>query len=231
MRGFRELTKSSFQKTAHEKESLLHMILFRKKNLSLHTPLAWSRNLVLYGGYCRQYSPGTCHRCGIFAGTNRKILWNLVPKNNTSSPPPNGLINTEQMLFPVHWVIPTARYFTSDMDGRKVWSRVPLIWLQKGILVVNAAGNEGQTRWHTIDTPADAGWCNYGGWHKSGIRHAHLFQLLWSNSAGVLKPECLCCWQSSDRRRTKSKLLLVHLFYATCCRFCCLCMAITPNME
>lgn len=49
------------------------------------------------------------------------------------------------------------RYFSNEMNGRKsLVARAATIAAQKGILVVNAAGNEGQEDWHIIDTPADA---------------------------------------------------------------------------
>ena len=49
------------------------------------------------------------------------------------------------------------RYFTEDMDGKKsLVARAALIAASKGILVVNAAGNEGSTDWKKIGTPADA---------------------------------------------------------------------------
>jgi serine protease AprX len=49
------------------------------------------------------------------------------------------------------------RYFATDMDGKKsLVSRAANMAARKGILVVNAAGNEGQGPWHTVGTPADA---------------------------------------------------------------------------
>ncbi|MGD1846455.1 MAG: S8 family serine peptidase [Salibacteraceae bacterium] len=49
------------------------------------------------------------------------------------------------------------RYKTSDMDGRTSFvSRAANIAAAKGILVVNAAGNEGADDWKVIGTPADA---------------------------------------------------------------------------
>ena len=49
------------------------------------------------------------------------------------------------------------RYFKSDMDGKtSLVSRAGNMAARKGILVVNAAGNEGIDMWHTIGAPADA---------------------------------------------------------------------------
>jgi serine protease AprX len=49
------------------------------------------------------------------------------------------------------------RYFTWDMDGKKsLISRAANMAASKGILVVNAAGNDGAGKWKIIGTPADA---------------------------------------------------------------------------
>ncbi len=49
------------------------------------------------------------------------------------------------------------RYFTKDMDGKKsLVSRAANMAASKGILVVNSAGNEGNTKWKFIGAPADA---------------------------------------------------------------------------
>ena len=51
----------------------------------------------------------------------------------------------------------SKRYFTSEMNGRKsLVARAANIAASKGILVVSAAGNEGDSPWHIIDTPGDA---------------------------------------------------------------------------
>lgn len=48
------------------------------------------------------------------------------------------------------------RYYQTDMNGKKsIVSRAAKIACDKGILVVNAAGNEGDNLWETIVTPAD----------------------------------------------------------------------------
>ena len=49
------------------------------------------------------------------------------------------------------------RYFREDMNGRtSLISRAANMAASKGILVVNAAGNEGESGWKFISTPADA---------------------------------------------------------------------------
>lgn len=49
------------------------------------------------------------------------------------------------------------RYFPEQMDGKSTFiSRVAAMAAGKGILVVNAAGNEGSSRWSIIGSPADA---------------------------------------------------------------------------
>jgi hypothetical protein len=51
----------------------------------------------------------------------------------------------------------TMSYKYSDMDGKTAYiSRGAEIGAQKGILIVNSAGNEGQGPWHYIGAPADA---------------------------------------------------------------------------
>lgn len=48
-----------------------------------------------------------------------------------------------------------VRYFQEEMDGRSPIARAGNMAARKGILVVNAAGNEAVNRWGTIVTPAD----------------------------------------------------------------------------
>lgn len=51
----------------------------------------------------------------------------------------------------------TMSYNYEDMDGKTAYiSRGAEIGAQKGILIVNSAGNEGQGPWHYIGAPADA---------------------------------------------------------------------------
>ena len=49
------------------------------------------------------------------------------------------------------------RYFPEQMDGKTSFvSRAAAMAAQKGILVINAAGNEGSSKWKVIGAPADA---------------------------------------------------------------------------
>ncbi|MBR5028040.1 MAG: S8 family serine peptidase [Bacteroidales bacterium] len=48
------------------------------------------------------------------------------------------------------------RHYTKDMDGTSVVAKAANLAARKGMLVCNAAGNEGGDRWNTIITPADA---------------------------------------------------------------------------
>ncbi len=49
------------------------------------------------------------------------------------------------------------RYFNTEMDGKKsLAARAAGIAAAKGILVISAAGNDGDNIWHNIATPADA---------------------------------------------------------------------------
>lgn len=50
-----------------------------------------------------------------------------------------------------------SRYFNLDMTGKKsLIASAATIAAQKGILVVNAAGNDGENSWHFVSTPGDA---------------------------------------------------------------------------
>lgn len=52
---------------------------------------------------------------------------------------------------------PKYNYMVSDMDGTRAFiSRGAQIAAEKGILVVNSAGNSGNTTWETVMAPADA---------------------------------------------------------------------------
>lgn len=49
------------------------------------------------------------------------------------------------------------RYFPTDMDGKKTFvAQAATIAARKGILVINAAGNDGDSDWQVLGTPADA---------------------------------------------------------------------------
>jgi len=49
------------------------------------------------------------------------------------------------------------RYFQEQMDGKhSLVARAANLAARKGMLVINAAGNDGSSKWHTLGTPADA---------------------------------------------------------------------------
>ncbi|MFA5814095.1 MAG: S8 family serine peptidase [Bacteroidales bacterium] len=49
------------------------------------------------------------------------------------------------------------RYFTSEMDGHQsIAAKAAARAARKGILIIISNGNEGQSRWQTVGTPADA---------------------------------------------------------------------------
>lgn len=49
------------------------------------------------------------------------------------------------------------RYFTFDLDGRhSIAAQAAARAARKGVLIVNCNGNEGQSKWQTVVTPADA---------------------------------------------------------------------------
>jgi len=84
------------------------------------------------------------------------------------------------------------RYFPEDMDGKtSLVSRAANKAAEKGILVVNAAGNDGSSSWHYIGTPADAdSILSIGG--VSPDSHLHIsFSSYGPTADGKLKPN-LC---------------------------------------
>jgi len=49
------------------------------------------------------------------------------------------------------------RYFTSELDGRhSIAAKAAARAARLGVLIINSNGNEGQSRWKTLVTPADA---------------------------------------------------------------------------
>jgi serine protease AprX len=81
------------------------------------------------------------------------------------------------------------RYFNYQMDGHSsLVARAATIAASKGILVVNAAGNEGSDSWHYIDTPADAdSVLTVGGTDPETDMHIY-FSSFGPTSDGRLKP-------------------------------------------
>lgn len=83
------------------------------------------------------------------------------------------------------------RYFTRDMDGTSYVAKAGNIAARKGILVVNSAGNEADSRqWKTIITPADADsvLC-VGGIESDNEHYRHIsFSSFGPSADGRLKP-------------------------------------------
>lgn len=80
-------------------------------------------------------------------------------------------------------------YTYADMNGATTFiSRGAQIASEKGIFVLIAAGNEGQSSWHYISAPADApGVFTIGAVTSSGASSG--FSSYGPNSAGVIKPD------------------------------------------
>ena len=83
------------------------------------------------------------------------------------------------------------RYFTRDMDGTSYVAKAGNLAARKGILVVNSAGNEADSRqWKTIITPADADsvLC-VGGIESDNVHYRHIsFSSFGPSADGRLKP-------------------------------------------
>nr|WP_262904711.1 S8 family serine peptidase [Hymenobacter lucidus] len=82
------------------------------------------------------------------------------------------------------------RYFPEQMNGRtSLVARAAALAVRKGILVVNAAGNDGEDPdWHTIGTPADAdSVLTVGGLDPDTYLHID-FSSYGPSAAGRLKP-------------------------------------------
>jgi subtilisin family serine protease len=81
------------------------------------------------------------------------------------------------------------RYFNYQMDGNtSLVARAAKMAAAKGMLVVNAAGNEGDNSWHYIDTPADAdSVLTVGGTDPHTDMHIY-FSSYGPSSDGKLKP-------------------------------------------
>lgn len=81
------------------------------------------------------------------------------------------------------------RYFPADMDGRtSLVARAATMASKKGILVVNAMGNDGDNGWHYISTPADAdSVLSVGGIDPYNNTHIN-FSSYGPNNNGTLKP-------------------------------------------
>lgn len=84
------------------------------------------------------------------------------------------------------------RYFKSMMDGKTAPVSKAATWAaKKGILVVNAAGNDGDTKWKFIGAPADAdSVLSVGGLNTNSFLPAG-FSSLGPTSDGRMKPNIL----------------------------------------
>jgi subtilisin family serine protease len=83
---------------------------------------------------------------------------------------------------------PTPSYTYANMDGRTAIStRAATIAARVGMLVVNAAGNEGNNAWHYITAPSDADSIMTVGAVDSLVRHAY-FSSYGPTADGRIKP-------------------------------------------
>lgn len=80
------------------------------------------------------------------------------------------------------------RYFPKQMDGKTVYvTRIANLAASKGILVINAAGNEGDKDWEVIGAPADAdSVLSVGGIGEEGIHIS--FSSFGPTADGRMKP-------------------------------------------
>jgi serine protease AprX len=81
------------------------------------------------------------------------------------------------------------RYFRSDMNGKKsLVTRAANMAAAKGMLVVNAAGNEGGDKWHIVGAPADAdSVLSVGGINPKTLYHIN-FSSYGPTADGRMKP-------------------------------------------
>jgi hypothetical protein len=82
------------------------------------------------------------------------------------------------------------RYEYSDMDGNTALvSRAAKIATQKGILVVNSAGNDGASKWQYIGAPADVPEVLTIGGSLPMLEQRIQFSSIGPNARGVIKPD------------------------------------------
>lgn len=95
------------------------------------------------------------------------------------------------------------RYFNFEMNGRKsLIARSASVAASKGILIVNAAGNEGTNSWHYIVTPADAdSVLTVGGTDPTTDAHIY-FSSYGPTGDGRLKPNVCAVGEAITTRAT-----------------------------
>ncbi len=100
----------------------------------------------------------------------------------------------------------TSRYFQEDMDGEKsLAARAANLAARKGILVINAAGNDGSSSWEVIGTPADAdSVLSVGGVDPSSLLHIN-FSSYGPTASGKMKPN-VCAFGTSMVANKKNSL-------------------------
>lgn len=83
---------------------------------------------------------------------------------------------------------PNYNYSPSEMDGNTTFiSKGANIAVEKGMLVVNSAGNSGNTSWSVITAPADANVYTVGAVDINGAYVS--FSSIGPNAAGIVKPD------------------------------------------
>lgn len=107
------------------------------------------------------------------------------------------------------------RYFNDQMDGKKsLVARAANMAAQKGILVVNAAGNSGKDHWHYIGTPGDAdSVLTIGGIDPDKDYHID-FSSYGPTSDGRMKPN-LCAFGSALTAQKQSLSIAFGTSFAT----------------
>ncbi|MDR2907501.1 MAG: S8 family serine peptidase [Bacteroidales bacterium] len=101
------------------------------------------------------------------------------------------------------------RYFQEDMDGQtSAVAKAAQIAAEKGILVINAAGNEGSNTWKQLITPADAGTVlSVGGIDPTTQLHSG-FSSFGPSADGRLKPN-VCANSTTVAAMPKGKYKIV----------------------
>lgn len=102
------------------------------------------------------------------------------------------------------------RYHKSDMDGLKsIVARAANTAASKGILVVNAAGNDGDGKWKVLGTPADADSVLSVGGVQPILHYSFDFSSYGPTSDGRLKPN-VCGYGQAYVQSKEGKFTTVH---------------------